>query len=624
LAFNPSHLEIINPVVEGSVKARQDREGKEGINTVIPILIHGDAAFSGQGIVMETLNMSQTRAFYTGGTVHIVINNQIGFTTSNPLDARSTLYCTDVASMIQAPVFHVNGDDPEAVMFVTELALDYRNTFNKDVVIDLICYRRLGHNEADEPATTQPVMYKKIRKHQTTRTIYAQKLISEDIISLAEANKMEGDYLTLLESGQVVSRPISTNSNYSYTNQWNDFLNVSWDVPCKTAISMEHLRFCNDRMQRLPNGFELHARVAKVMENRSKMAAGSLPLDWGFAENIAYASLLLENHSIRLTGQDVGRGTFVHRHAVFHNQLNNKTYTPIKHLDKNQGNAQIFDSLLSEAGVLGFEYGYSTTMPNTLVIWEAQFGDFANGAQVVIDQFISSGETKWGRLCGLVMLLPHGFEGQGPEHSSARLERYLQLCADHNIQVCYPTTPAQIFHLLRRQIIRPYRKPLIIMSPKSLLRHKLAVSTLEDLTKGSFQPVIGEQDVIKPNLVTRFILCSGKVYYDLLDARRKDNLKHIAIARLEQIYPFPDKLLKAELAKYPQLKDFIWCQEEPKNQGAWYQSKHHFSDNVPKQINITYAGRDASAAPAVGNFHVHIEQQKAVVQSALYGNLSGQ
>ena len=624
LAFNPSHLEIINPVVEGSVKARQDREGKEGINAVIPILIHGDAAFSGQGIVMETLNMSQTRAFYTGGTVHIVINNQIGFTTSNPLDARSTLYCTDVASMIQAPVFHVNGDDPEAVMFVTELALDYRNTFNKDVVIDLICYRRLGHNEADEPATTQPVMYKKIRKHQTTRTIYAQKLISEDILTLAEANKMEGDYLTLLESGQVVSRPISTNSNYSYTNQWNDFLNVSWDVPCKTAISMEHLRFCNDRMQRLPNGFELHARVAKVMENRSKMAAGSLPLDWGFAENIAYASLLLESHSIRLTGQDVGRGTFVHRHAVFHNQLNNKTYTPIKHLDKNQGNAQIFDSLLSEAGVLGFEYGYSTTMPNTLVIWEAQFGDFANGAQVVIDQFISSGETKWGRLCGLVMLLPHGFEGQGPEHSSARLERYLQLCADHNIQVCYPTTPAQIFHLLRRQIIRPYRKPLIIMSPKSLLRHKLAVSTLEDLTKGSFQPVIGEQDVIKPNLVTRFILCTGKVYYDLLEARRKDNIKHIAIARLEQIYPFPDKLLKAELAKYPQLKDFIWCQEEPKNQGAWYQSKHHFSDNVPKQINITYAGRDASAAPAVGNFHVHIEQQKAVVQSALYGNLSGQ
>jgi 2-oxoglutarate dehydrogenase E1 component len=623
LAFNPSHLEIINPVVEGSVKARQDRAGIDGINTVIPILIHGDAAFSGQGIVMETLNMSQTRAFYTGGTVHIVINNQIGFTTSNPVDARSTLYCTDVASMIQAPVFHVNGDDPEAVMFVTKLALDYRMTFNKDVVIDLICYRRLGHNEADEPATTQPMMYRKIRQHPTTRHIYAQELIREDILSLAQSKKMEDDYLKLLESGQVVSRPISSNANYSYTNQWNNFLNMGWETPCKTAISMEHLRFCNDRMQRLPSGFELHPRVAKVMENRSKMAAGSLPLDWGFAENIAYASLLLEKYNIRLTGQDVGRGTFVHRHAVFHNQLNNKTYTPIKHLDKNQGNAQIFDSLLSEAGVLGFEYGYSTTMPNTLVIWEAQFGDFANGAQVVIDQFISSGETKWGRFCGLVMLLPHGFEGQGPEHSSARLERYLQLCAEHNIQVCYPTTPAQIFHLLRRQLLRPYRKPLIIMSPKSLLRHKLAVSTLEDITNGAFQPVIGEQDSINPDEVTRFILCTGKVYYDLLEARRKDNLKHVVIARLEQIYPFPDKLLKHELAKYPQLKDFIWCQEEPKNQGAWYQSKHHFSDNISNQINISYAGRDPSAAPAVGNFHVHIEQQKAVVQSALYGNFSG-
>jgi 2-oxoglutarate dehydrogenase E1 component len=508
-------------------------------------------------------------------------------------------------------------------MFVTKLALDYRMTFNKDVVIDLICYRRLGHNEADEPATTQPMMYRKIRQHPTTRHIYAQELIREDILSLAQSKKMEDDYLKLLESGQVVSRPISSNANYSYTNQWNNFLNMGWETPCKTAISMEHLRFCNDRMQRLPSGFELHPRVAKVMENRSKMAAGSLPLDWGFAENIAYASLLLEKYNIRLTGQDVGRGTFVHRHAVFHNQLNNKTYTPIKHLDKNQGNAQIFDSLLSEAGVLGFEYGYSTTMPNTLVIWEAQFGDFANGAQVVIDQFISSGETKWGRFCGLVMLLPHGFEGQGPEHSSARLERYLQLCAEHNIQVCYPTTPAQIFHLLRRQLLRPYRKPLIIMSPKSLLRHKLAVSTLEDITNGAFQPVIGEQDSINPDEVTRFILCTGKVYYDLLEARRKDNLKHVVIARLEQIYPFPDKLLKHELAKYPQLKDFIWCQEEPKNQGAWYQSKHHFSDNISNQINISYAGRDPSAAPAVGNFHVHIEQQKAVVQSALYGNFSG-
>ena len=623
LAFNPSHLEIINPVVEGSVRARQDRAGGSDINAVIPVLIHGDAAFSGQGIIMETLNMSQTRAFYTGGTVHIVINNQIGFTTSNPLDARSTLNCTDVASMIQAPVFHVNGDDPEAVIFVTKLAMDYRMTFHKDVVIDLICYRRLGHNEADEPAATQPLMYKKIRKLKTTRTIYAEKLISEGLITADQAVDMVQDYQKLLEAGKVVSRPVLANSAYSYSALWNQYLNKSWDTACNTSVSMDHLRFCNDRMQRLPAGFELHPRVAKVMDNRRKMAAGAMPLDWGFAENMAYATLLMEKHHVRLTGQDVGRGTFVHRHAVLHNQLKNTTYTPLKHLDKDQGRVQIFDSLLSEAGVLGFEYGYSTTTPSTLVIWEAQFGDFANGAQVVIDQFISSGETKWGRMCGLVMLLPHGFEGQGPEHSSARLERYLQLCAEHNIQVCSPTTPAQIFHLLRRQLLRQYRKPLIVMSPKSLLRHKLAVSTLEDLTTGHFQPVIGEQDNINPKKVTRLVMCAGKVYYELLEARRQDDIKHVAIARIEQLYPFPDKLFKAEVGRYPNLKEFIWCQEEPQNQGAWYQSRHHFSDNLDPKISMTYAGREASAAPAVGNFRVHIEQQKAVVQSALYGKPSG-
>jgi 2-oxoglutarate dehydrogenase E1 component len=623
LAFNPSHLEIINPVVEGSVKARQDRAGKNGKNTVIPILIHGDAAFSGQGIVMETLNMSQTRAFTTGGTVHIVVNNQIGFTTSNPKDARSTLYCTDVASMIEAPVFHVNGDDPEAVIFVTKLAIDYRMTFNKDVVIDLICYRRLGHNEADEPSATQPLMYKKIRKLKTTRKLYAEKLIKAELLTDKQAAEMEKNYQNLLEAGEVVSRPILANGPYPYTNQWNKFLGTVWKSPCNTSVSIDRLRFCSDRMQRLPTGFELHPRVAKVMDNRRKMAAGAMPLDWGFAENMAYATLLMEKYNVRLTGQDVGRGTFVHRHAVLHNQLHNKTYTPLKHLDKDQGNAQIFDSLLSEAGVLGFEYGYSTTMPNTLVIWEAQFGDFANGAQVVIDQFISSGETKWGRMCNLVMLLPHGFEGQGPEHSSARLERYLQLCAEHNMQVCSPTTPAQIFHLLRRQMLRPYRKPLIVMSPKSLLRHKLAVSTLEDLTRGQFLPVIGEQDDLNPKKVTRLVMCAGKVYYDLLEARRQDDLKHVAIARIEQLYPFPEELFKAEVGKYPQLKEFIWCQEEPQNQGAWYQSRHHFNDNIGSGISMAYAGREASAAPAVGNFRVHIEQQKAVVQSALYGKLSG-
>ncbi len=623
LAFNPSHLEIINPVVEGSVRARQDRSGPEGRDTVIPVLIHGDAAFSGQGIVMETLNMSQTRAFSTGGTVHIVINNQIGFTTSNPLDARSTLYCTDVASLLQAPVFHVNGDDPEAVIFVTKLALDFRMTFNKDVVIDLICYRRLGHNEADEPATTQPIMYKKIRKRKTTRKIYAEKLIDEGVISAEQSAQMEQDYQNILEAGEVVSRPLATDGNYTYGEQWNQFLHKNWEHPANTAISMDRLRYCNDRMQRLPAGFELHPRVAKVMENRRKMAAGAMPLDWGFAENMAYASLLMEKYDVRLTGQDVGRGTFVHRHAVLHNQINNKTYVPLKHLDKDQGRAQIYDSLLSEAGVLGFEYGYSTTMPNTLTIWEAQFGDFANGAQVVIDQFISSGENKWGRLCGLVMLLPHGFEGQGPEHSSARLERYLQLCAEHNIQVCNPTTPAQIFHLLRRQMLRPYRKPLIVMSPKSLLRHKLAVSTLEELTTGHFQPLIPEQDEINPQQVKRVILCAGKVYYDLLESRRLDELKHVAIIRLEQLYPFPDELFKKEIARYPHLEELVWCQEEPQNQGAWYQTRHHLVDKLAYNIRVSYSGRDASAAPAVGNFRVHIEQQKAVVHSALYGNHSG-
>ncbi|SJM89769.1 2-oxoglutarate decarboxylase, thiamin-requiring [Crenothrix polyspora] len=624
LAFNPSHLEIINPVVEGSVKARQDRTGKDGIHTVIPVLIHGDAAFSGQGIVMETLNMSQTRAFSTGGTVHIVINNQIGFTTSNPQDARSTLYCTDVAGMIQAPVFHVNGDDPEAVLFVTKLAIDYRMTFNKDVVIDLICYRRLGHNEADEPAATQPIMYKKIRSHKTTRKLYAERLIGEAVITLEQSVDMEQDYQKRLDASQIVSRPVLTDADYSYTAQWNDFLDKYWDIACDTTVSMERLRFCNERLQRLPVGFELHPRVAKVMENRRKMAAGAMPIDWGFAENMAYATLLMEQYDVRLTGQDVGRGTFVHRHAVLHNQINNKTHTPLRYLDKDQGRVQIYDSLLSEAGVLGFEYGYSTTMPNSLVIWEAQFGDFANGAQVLIDQFISSGETKWGRLCGLVMLLPHGYEGQGPEHSSARLERYLQLCAEHNIQVCTPTTPAQIFHLLRRQMLRCYRKPLIIMSPKSLLRHKLAVSTLEEFTEGQFYPVIGEQDALDANNVTRIVFCGGKVYYDLLEERRQnDSLKHVAIARIEQLYPFPEVLFKMEIAKYPHLADFIWCQEEPKNQGAWYQSRHHFSDNLQSHIRVTYAGREASASPAVGKFHIHIEQQKAVVHSALYGDPSG-
>lgn len=622
LAFNPSHLEIINPVVEGSVRARQDRYRNNTKNDVIPILIHGDAAFSGQGVVMETLNMSETRAFSTGGTVHIIINNQIGFTTSNPQDARSTPYCTDVANMIQAPVFHVNGDDPEAVMFVTQMALDYRMTFNRDVVIDLVCYRRHGHNEADEPASTQPIMYQKIRNHPTTRQIYADQLIAENVITPEQSLAMEQDYQNLLESGKVVSRPILDESVYyfhSYSKQWHSFFSNDWEIPCDTSVSLDRIRFLNDQLQCLPTGFELHPRVAKIMENRRKMAAGASPLDWGFAENLAYAALLTDGKKIRITGQDVGRGTFFHRHAIVYNQLHQELHIPLQHLDSEQAEFQIYDSLLSEAGVLGFEYGYSTTEPDALVIWEAQFGDFANSAQVVIDQFISSGETKWGRLSGLVMLLPHGFEGQGPEHSSARLERYLQLCAEQNMQVCVPTTPAQQFHLLRRQILRPYRKPLVIMSPKSLLRHKLAVSTLEDLTTSQFQPILGEIDEIKAKQVTRVILCSGKVYYDLLEARRHDNLDHVAIIRIEQLYPFPLKLLIQELKNYPKMNELIWCQEEPDNQGAWYQIKHRFMDLIDHKIDLNYAGRPHSASPAVGTFGTHIEQQKTLVESALYG-----
>jgi 2-oxoglutarate dehydrogenase E1 component len=620
LAFNPSHLEIINPVVEGTVKARQDRYGKNSTNTVIPILIHGDAAFAGQGIVMETLNMAQTRAFTTGGTIHIVINNQIGFTTSNPVDARSTFYCTDVANMIQAPVFHVNGDDPEAVLVVTQMAIDYRAQFNKDVVIDLICYRRRGHNEADEPATTQPMMYKKIRTLTTACQLYGAKLVEQNILTKEQVQEMTQAYQDLLDTGKNVSRPI-LKKGYSYSKLWDKYLNKDWRIKYDSTVPLERLRFCNTQSQRLPPGFELHPRVAKIMANRRKMAAGAMPLDWGFAENMAYATLLMNQYNLRLIGQDVGRGTFFHRHIILHNQINGDAYIPIKHLDIQQGQPQIFNSILSEAGVLGFEYGYSATVPETLVIWEAQFGDFANGAQVLIDQFISSGESKWGRLSGLVMLLPHGFEGQGPEHSSARLERYLQLCADQNIQVCIPSTPAQIFHLLRRQVIRQYRKPLIVMSPKSLLRHKAAISTLEDLVQGHFQNIIPETDSeIKAKNITRLVLCSGKVYYDLIDARTQNNPENVAIIRIEQLYPFPAQEFKKELAKYSNLDTLVWCQEEPKNQGAWYQTRHNFVNFIHDKIDLIYCGRPPSASPAVGNLAKHIKQQKEVVETALYNH----
>lgn len=624
LAFNPSHLEIIDPVVEGSVRARQDRRDGDGETEVLAVLVHGDAAFAGQGVVMETLNMAETRAYSTGGTLHIVVNNQIGFTTSNPFDARSTLYCTDVANMVQAPVFHVDGDDPEAVLYVTQLAIDYRMKFKRDVVIDLICYRRHGHNEADEPAVTQPSMYGFIRQHPSTRKLYADALIAAEVISQDDDQRMEEDYQAALKRDEIVSRPLRPDAVSKLRTLWTAYAGRRWTEPYDSILPPDKLETLAQQMLHIPPGFVLHSRTAAIVDSRRKMAAGEIPMDWGFAENLAYAFLLDQGYNVRLTGQDVGRGTFFHRHAILHDQDSGIAYAPLQNLAGVAGRFHIYDSLLSEAGVLGFEYGYATSEPESLVIWEAQFGDFANNAQVVIDQFITSGETKWERLCGLTMLLPHGYEGQGPEHSSARLERYLQLCAEQNIQVCVPTTPAQIFHLLRRQMVRRYRKPLVVMSPKSLLRHKLAVSRMGELSEGRFQNVIGEIDPHDPEQITRVILCSGKVFYDLIETRRKENMSHVAIIRIEQLYPFPRDEFIGALSSYPNLKELIWCQEEPENQGAWYQIKHRFPGLIEKDITLGYAGRPRSAAPAVGQFHRHLEQQKQVVEAALCGAVSRQ
>lgn len=616
LAFNPSHLEIIAPVVEGSARARQQRRGDQARAQVLPIVLHGDAAFAGQGVVMETFNMSQARGYATGGTVHIVINNQVGFTTSNPHDARSTPYCTDIAKMVQAPVFHVNADDPEAAYVVTQLALDYRMKFKKDVVIDLVCYRRHGHNEADEPSATQPLMYKVIKQHPTTVTLYANKLVAEGILEEATIAQLEEKYRKALDLGQPVVN-LTEPAKDNITADWTPYLNQPWTKAAKTSISKKQLNELSTRLTSLPANFKLQPQVGREFENRKKMAAGDLAINWGFAENMAYASLLAEGFAVRISGQDVGRGTFAHRHAVVYDQATGQAYKPIQPLAEKPEQFAVIDSILSEEGVVGFEYGFATTEPNALVVWEAQFGDFVNGAQVVIDQFISSGEQKWGRLCGLVMLLPHGHEGAGPEHTSARLERFLQLCAQDNIQVCVPTTPAQTFHMLRRQLLRSYRKPLIVMTPKSLLRHKLAVSSLDELTTGEFQPVIDEMDKINQNQVERIILCAGKVYYDLLEKRRELAKDDTVIMRVEQLYPFPQEHLTKLLAKYKQAKQFIWCQEEPHNQGAWF----HVKDNIQSCLNsgqkLSYAGRPALASPSEGHLNKHIEQQALLILQAL-------
>jgi len=621
LAFNPSHLEIVNPVVEGSVRARQERRGADGYKQVLPVLVHGDAAFAGQGVVMETLNLAETRGYGTGGTLHLVINNQIGFTTSDPRDTRSTIYCTDVSKMIEAPVFHVNGDDPEAVVFATRMALDFRMQFGKDVVVDIVCFRKLGHNEQDTPSLTQPLMYKTIGAHPGTRKLYADKLTAQGVLKDGDGDQLVKDYRQYMEDGRRTIEPVLTDYKSKYAIDWSSYLNAKWTDQADTAVPITELKRIGEKLTVFPEGFAPHSLVTKLLNDRRAMARGEMNLDWGMGEHLAFATLVSAGFAVRITGQDSGRGTFTHRHAVLHDQNRERwddgTYIPLQHVAEGQAPFTVIDSVLSEEAVLGFEYGYSCADPRTLTIWEAQFGDFVNGAQVVIDQFIVSGEAKWGRQSGLTMMLPHGYEGQGPEHSSARIERFLQLCADNNIQVVQPTTAAQIFHLLRRQMIRQFRKPLVILTPKSLLRNKDAGSPLSDLANGRFRPIIAEVDeAINPASVKRVLVCSGKVYYDLVNGRRERKDNTVAIIRAEQLYPFAHKTFETELRKYPKATEVVWVQDEPQNQGSWFYVQHHLYQNMSSGQKLGYAGRAASASPAVGYLAKHLEQQKALVEQA--------
>ncbi len=624
LAFNPSHLEIVNPVVEGSVRARQHRRGDRSGDQVLPLLIHGDAAFAGQGVVMETMALSQTRGYKTGGTVHIVVNNQIGFTTSDTRDVRSSLYCTDIAKMIEAPVFHVNGDDPEAAVFVSAIAEEYRRTFHKDVVIDLVCFRRLGHNEQDEPFVTQPLMYKKIAQHPGTRKLFADKLEKEGVIKAGEGDELVTQVRAALDAGKGTNPKILYGLKSTLQIDWAPYIGVDWRQPAETAVAVPKLKEIARRLTDIPSNFKLHPSVERLLAARREMGEGKHVLDWGMAENLAYATLVDEGHPVRLSGQDAGRGTFAHRHAVLHDQNREKwdagVYIPLQNIREGQANFVVIDSLLSEEAVLGFEYGYSTAQPFELVIWEAQFGDFVNGAQVVIDQFIASGESKWGRMCGLTMFLPHGYEGQGPEHSSARLERFLQLCAEHNIQVCVPSNAAQFFHMIRRQVVRPMRKPLIVMTPKSLLRKKEASSPLQDLAAGGFQVILPETEKLAAKKVKRVIFCSGKVYYDIAAERAKRAVDDVAIVRIEQLYPFPHEEFQAQIDLYPNAKSVVWAQEEPGNQGAWHRIQHYLLRHMRADQELRYAGRASSASPAVGYAQLHAEQQKELVEAALNGS----
>jgi 2-oxoglutarate dehydrogenase E1 component len=577
---------------------------------------------------METLALAETRGYYTGGTVHVVINNQIGFTTSDPRDSRSTLYCSDVVKMIEAPVLHVNGDDPEAVVLATQLALEYRMEFKKDVVVDIICFRKLGHNEQDTPSLTQPLMYKKITAHPGTRKLYADKLsaqglgasLGDDLVKATRA---------AFDAGKATYDPVITNFKSKYAVDWAPHLGKKWTDAGDTALPLTEWKRLAERITTIPDTVAPHNLVKKVYADRAAMGRGEIPVDWGMGEHMAFASLVASGYPIRLSGEDCGRGTFTHRHAVIHDQNREKfdegTYTPLQNVAPGQAPFVVIDSILSEEAVLGFEYGYASNDPNTLVIWEAQFGDFANGAQVVIDQFIASGEVKWGRVNGITLMLPHGYEGQGPEHSSARLERFMQLAADTNMQIVQPTTASQIFHVLRRQMVRPLRKPLVIMTPKSLLRAKDAASPLSEFTKGCFQTIIPEQSeavLKKADKVKRVVVCSGKVYYDLVRKREESGHDDTALVRVEQLYPFPHKAFAAELKKYPNVTDIVWCQDEPQNQGAWFFVQHYIHENMQDGQRLGYAGRAASASPAVGYSHLHQDQQKALVEAA-FAKLKG-
>jgi len=625
LAFNPSHLEIVNPVVEGSVRARMDRRADPLGKQVLPVLVHGDSAFGGQGVNQETLALAQTRGYTTGGTVHIIINNQIGFTTSDPRDMRSSVYCTDIVKMVEAPVLHINGDDPEAVVLATQLALEFRMEFRQDVVLDITCFRKLGHNEQDTPALTQPLMYKKIAAHPGTRKMYADKLSAQGLGETL-GDDMARAYRAAMDSGKHTVDPILSNFKSKYAVDWAPFLGKKWTDAGDTSIPLSEWKRLSEKVTTIPDSVTPHQLVRKVYDDRAAMGRGDTPVDWGMGEHMAFASLVASGYPVRLSGEDSGRGTFTHRHAVIHDQKREKwdtgTYVPLQNVAEGQSPFVVIDSILSEEAVLAFEYGYASTDPHTMVIWEAQFGDFANGAQVVIDQFIASGEVKWGRVNGITMMLPHGYEGQGPEHSSARLERFMQLSADTNMQIVQPTTASQIFHVLRRQMVRNLRKPLVIFTPKSLLRNKDAASPVSEFTKGSFQTVIPENKELKADKVKRIVACSGKVYYDLVKKREEKGADDVVILRVEQLYPFPHKAFSNEIKKYPNATDIVWCQDEPQNQGAWFFVQHYIHENMTDGQKLGYSGRAASASPAVGYSHLHQEQQKALVEGA-FSKLKG-